>query len=275
MADVQFPIQWGLIPAFLSADIMSNLLYAICIVMCSREPNLAESWNISGVRILRTPTHLTEKDSRLVPNFVFKSHPVMKLLSVTAVVTSLLAASLAQITTTTTRTTTSSTSATTPRPSTSITITTTRTTTSTSATATTVTPTPPSPTYATTVSYDTSYDNRSGSLASVACSDGPNGLLTRNFTTFGSLPRFPLIGGAFAVAGWNSPNCGTCWELAYTSGSGAATTTTRINVLAIDVAKDSFNIALGGLNQLTGGKGVQLGRVNVVARQVGAAACGL
>ncbi|KAJ2926336.1 hypothetical protein H1R20_g10749, partial [Candolleomyces eurysporus] len=133
------------------------------------------------------------------------------------------------------------------------------------------TPTPSTPVVNTTVSYDTVYDNRAGSLSWVACSDGPNGLLTKGFTTFGSLPKFPLIGGAFAVAGWNSPNCGTCWELAYARNG----TTTRINVLAIDVAVNSFNIALAGLNQLTGGQGVQLGRVNVQARQVSASLCGL
>ncbi|KAH9022613.1 hypothetical protein EDB84DRAFT_494826 [Lactarius hengduanensis] len=44
------------------------------------------------------------------------------------------------------------------------------------------------------VRYDTAYDNAQASLTTVACSDGTNGLLTKNFTTFGSLPSFPNIG---------------------------------------------------------------------------------
>ncbi|KAJ3549951.1 hypothetical protein NMY22_g686 [Coprinellus aureogranulatus] len=143
----------------------------------------------------------------------------------------------------------------------------------------TVTATPtsaPGPVVSTTVSYDAVYDNKAGSLATVACSDGKNGLLTKGFTTFGSLPKHPFIGGAFAVKEWNSTSCGTCWELAYTAtGAGNTTSTTKINVLAIDVAVNSFNVALGALNQLTGGRGVELGRVPVVATQVDASVCGL
>ena len=73
--------------------------------------------------------------------------------------------------------------------------------------------------FAVTVSYDQTYDNASGSLDTVACSDGPNGLETKGYTTFGSLPHFPNIGGAAAVAGWNSPQCGTCWQLTYNGKS--------------------------------------------------------
>ncbi|CAL1716484.1 unnamed protein product [Somion occarium] len=69
------------------------------------------------------------------------------------------------------------------------------------------------------VSYDQVYDQSSNSLATVACSDGSNGLLTKGFTTFGSLPSFPNIGGAPAVGGWNSPACGTCWRLAFNGTS--------------------------------------------------------
>ncbi|TFK25798.1 snodprot1 [Coprinopsis marcescibilis] len=123
-----------------------------------------------------------------------------------------------------------------------------------------------------TASYDVVYDNRGGSLGSVACSDGPNGLLTRGFTTFGSLPQFPRIGGVPAVTGWNSPACGTCWELAYTPANGARRT---INIVAVDVGRGGYNIAQGALNELTSGQAVQLGRVNVAARQVPASACGL
>ncbi|KAF8958838.1 Cerato-platanin [Flammula alnicola] len=120
-------------------------------------------------------------------------------------------------------------------------------------------------------SYDPAYDNASQSLSTVACSNGANGLQTRGFTTFGSLPNFAHIGGAPAVTGWNSPACGTCWQLTYQNPQGVSTS---INITAIDVATPNFNIALSAMNQLTGGNAVQLGRVTVTAVQVPATGCG-
>ena len=117
------------------------------------------------------------------------------------------------------------------------------------------------------VSYDTTYDSSSTSLNSVACSDGPNGLETKGYTTFGSLPDFPYIGGASVVAGWNSPDCGTCWSLAYNDQT--------ITVLAIDTAPDGFNIALDAMNVLTDGQAQFLGRVTATATQVDASQCGM
>ncbi|RYP24245.1 hypothetical protein DL765_000740 [Monosporascus sp. GIB2] len=121
---------------------------------------------------------------------------------------------------------------------------------------------------AVTVAYDTGYDNRGRSLDAVACSDGPNGLKTRfGWQTQGQIPRFPNIGAAAAVGGWNSPNCGTCWRLSYRGRS--------INVLAVDHAGAGFNIALGAMNALTGGQAVQLGRIEASATQVAASNCGI
>ncbi|KAI0628791.1 Cerato-platanin [Trametes polyzona] len=119
----------------------------------------------------------------------------------------------------------------------------------------------------TSVSFDQTFDNASNSLDIVACSNGPNGLETKGFTTFGSLPSFPNIGGAPAVTGFNSPACGTCWELTFNG--------TSINVLAIDVGSKGFNIALEALNTLTHGNAIQLGRINANATQVNGTACGL
>ena len=118
-----------------------------------------------------------------------------------------------------------------------------------------------------TVSYDETYDNANGQLTTVACSDGPNGLITKGYTTFGSLPHFPNIGGAAAVGGWDSSMCGTCWQLTYNGKS--------INVLAIDHADEGFNIALEAMNTLTGGQAQQLGRINASVKQVSASSCGL
>lgn len=127
-------------------------------------------------------------------------------------------------------------------------------------------------TLAVTLSYDPTYDNRGGSLSTVACSDGPNGLLTAGFPTFGSLPNFPHIGGAAAVEGWNSLNCGTCWELTYTNPRGVKK---LINIIAVDHTQAGFNIALAAMNELTNNQAVQLGRVDVASRQVAESVCGL
>ncbi|KAI1343389.1 SnodProt1 [Xylariaceae sp. FL0016] len=118
------------------------------------------------------------------------------------------------------------------------------------------------------VAYDTGYDDASRSMTAVSCSDGANGLTTRyGWATQGAIPKFPYIGAAEAVAGWNSPNCGTCWQLAY----GGKT----ITVLAIDHAASGFNVALDAMNDLTNGQAVALGRVDATATQVDVSACGL
>lgn len=117
------------------------------------------------------------------------------------------------------------------------------------------------------VTYDPVYDNRSGSLNTVACSNGENGLITRGFTTFGSLPSFPRIGGAFAVPGWNSPNCGSCWRLTYRGRS--------INVLAIDHASNSFNIAQRAMDILTLNQSTSLGVIDATFARVNPSNCGL
>jgi len=124
----------------------------------------------------------------------------------------------------------------------------------------------------TTVSYDEIYDSGSTSLNAVACSNGANGLETKGYTTFDSLPNFPYIGGAQAVAGWNSPNCGTCWKLTYTNSKGKKKS---IDVLAVDHTAEGFNIALEAMNDLTGGLAKELGRVDVTSKQVSASNCGM
>ncbi|KAH9853378.1 Cerato-platanin [Lenzites betulinus] len=117
------------------------------------------------------------------------------------------------------------------------------------------------------VSYDMTYDNAALDLGATACSDGANGLQTKGFTTAGSLPSFPNVGGAAAVGGWNSPACGSCWQLTYNGRS--------INVLAIDHADDGFNLSLEAMNTLTNNQATFLGSVDVQATQVAASQCGL
>lgn len=121
------------------------------------------------------------------------------------------------------------------------------------------------------VSYDQKYDVKQSSLTTVACSDGVNGLMSKGYTTFGSLPKFPLIGGAPTIPGWNSPNCGKCYQLHYKAGSVDRT----INVLAIDAAAGGFNIGLEAMNRLTNGQAVNLGRVTATYTQVADKVCGM
>jgi len=124
-------------------------------------------------------------------------------------------------------------------------------------------PNTPSPLRAT---YDATFDNRAGSLNSVACSNVPNGLASR-FPTFGDIPNFPFIGGAFDVA-WNSPNCGGCWNITN------PTTGVSIQITAIDTATGGFNIAQEAFEQLNGGQ-IGQGVVDVVANKIAASVCGL
>lgn len=118
-----------------------------------------------------------------------------------------------------------------------------------------------------TVSFDQFYDDASEPLTSVACSDGPFGLLTKGYTTFGSLPGFPNIGGADAISGYGSPSCGTCWRLTFEGRS--------INVLAIDRAGFGFSIVLQAMDRLSNGRATSLGHINADATRVSGSQCGL
>ena len=122
-----------------------------------------------------------------------------------------------------------------------------------------------------TAGYDTAYDDSKRTLSSVSCSDGPNGLLTRNFTTLGSLPKYPYVGGAPAVTGWNSSGCGTCWTITYTNANGIAKS---INLLAID-GSANYNMPTAAMNELTDGQALFLGRVSVTDVKVLPSVCGL
>ncbi|KAJ8591463.1 Cerato-platanin [Rhizopogon salebrosus TDB-379] len=117
------------------------------------------------------------------------------------------------------------------------------------------------------LSYDTTYDNSALSLDYVACSDGPNGLITKGYTTLGQLPTFPNVGGVYTVTGWDSASCGTCYEVTYGNNTLA--------VLAVDTASEGFNLSEEAMNTLTGGEAVFLGRVSVTAVEVAASVCGL
>ncbi|KAM5439814.1 hypothetical protein MferCBS31731_004224 [Microsporum ferrugineum] len=118
-----------------------------------------------------------------------------------------------------------------------------------------------------TLSYDPKYDNAGLSLTQVACSDGINGLITKGFTTAGSLPNFPNIGGSFAVEGYNSANCGKCFKVTW------PVLNKSIFVTSIDRAT-GFNIAKAGMDALTNNQAEHLGRIDVTFEEASPASCG-
>ncbi|KAI0738002.1 Cerato-platanin-domain-containing protein [Daedaleopsis nitida] len=119
----------------------------------------------------------------------------------------------------------------------------------------------------TTVTYSEVYDNPNIPVMDSACGGGDTGLVSDGFDTFGELPHFPSIGGAFVVTGQGSSGCGTCWELSRNGKS--------IRVLAIDTAGSGFNIARGAMDMLTNNQAIQLGRVGVTATRVDVGECGV
>ncbi|GAB7366810.1 hypothetical protein MBLNU230_g0984t1 [Neophaeotheca triangularis] len=125
----------------------------------------------------------------------------------------------------------------------------------------------PALTTALTLSYDTGYDDPNRPLTSIACSDGPNGLTTRyNWQLQASIPNFPYIGGSEEIAGWNSENCGQCYEVQYGGR--------RIYVLGVDRAAAGLNVGRVAMDALTGGQAGFLGRVEVGVERVGFENCG-
>jgi hypothetical protein len=114
--------------------------------------------------------------------------------------------------------------------------------------------------------FDTTYDNASGSLNGVACSNGANGLVTR-FPTFGNIPTFPFIGGAPGVV-FNSPNCGGCWRLT------SQTTNRSLIMTAIDSSGFGFNLAQEAFVTLNGGQ-IGQGVIDVVAEEIDRSVCGI
>ncbi|KAI5367443.1 Putative cerato-platanin, RlpA-like domain superfamily [Septoria linicola] len=120
---------------------------------------------------------------------------------------------------------------------------------------------------ATTVSYDEGYDDAGRSLTAVSCSDGDSGLITKGYSTQGSVPGFPNIGGSWEIAGWGSPQCGACYTVTFEGRS--------INVVGVDRAADGLNLSKAALNTLTGGRAVEKGRVDATVTRVDSGVCGL
>ncbi|KAG6902679.1 hypothetical protein C0995_013371 [Termitomyces sp. Mi166 len=118
------------------------------------------------------------------------------------------------------------------------------------------------------MSHDQAYDVPSASLDTVACSDGPNGLETRGYKTFGSIPNFPYIGG-YTAQGWNSPKCGACYNLTYTNADKGKRS---VYITAVDQTNNGFNIAQSAFEKLAGS--ANIGKVEVEVLEVNKSFCG-
>ncbi|KAJ2917032.1 hypothetical protein MD484_g3404, partial [Candolleomyces efflorescens] len=97
-----------------------------------------------------------------------------------------------------------------------------------------------------TINYDDRYCVGPTSLQTTACSTGENGLITRGFPTFGSLPTFPGIAGSQFVEGFNSTSCGACWRVSYPD-TGRSVVLTLVNN-----APTGFTLCTDTLLALTG-----------------------
>nr|AGL40529.1 cerato-platanin 12 [Moniliophthora roreri] len=120
--------------------------------------------------------------------------------------------------------------------------------------------------------YITEYDDPDYPLSNVACTSGENGLLHKGLNKVRDIPTSAsnvnvYVGGVHAVEGFNSEECGSCWEVYYQDK--------KIRVVAIDTAQDGFNVAKKGMDELTNGQAYNWGVVDVTARKLQPADCGL
>ena len=87
--------------------------------------------------------------------------------------------------------------------------------------------------------------------------------------TLAEIPGWPNISGAPFIAGWNSVNCSSCWELTLPEFNNVV-----IHLLAIDVSgPGGFNVGLNVMNNLTHGNAIDLGRVSAIAQRVAQTSC--
>ena len=117
------------------------------------------------------------------------------------------------------------------------------------------------------MTFDTVY-TASESLTSLACSDGKNGLMTRwEYTDLSEM--YPYVAAFSGVEGWNSENCGNCYQIIDVS------TLNSIYVTAIDHAgKDyEFNLAEEAFTEVFGVEGDHDGHGTAVWAQADANKC--
>ncbi|KAG6375802.1 Cerato-platanin-domain-containing protein [Boletus reticuloceps] len=100
----------------------------------------------------------------------------------------------------------------------------------------------------------------------------PQHSITQGYNTFGDLPSYPFIGGAPLVEGWDSPYCGTCWDLTYIDPQGSSWSVIFTAINSGD--QGGFSISFAGMDTLTNGNAIRLdGMISVLATQISEAMC--
>lgn len=126
-----------------------------------------------------------------------------------------------------------------------------------------------------TLLYDTLYDGtQTQFLHNVACSTGPNGLITYGYNTMGEIPTYPNLGGAPQVEGYNSIYCGSCWDLTYTDSRGESSSVTYTAVNSGNGA-DGYSMSFAGMDSFTNGNAEVFGIVSITASELPRSACGM
>lgn len=105
------------------------------------------------------------------------------------------------------------------------------------------------------VGYNEAFDDSSYPISQTSCSDGSNGLAGKGYDSVGSIAIYPNVASVYTIAGWNSPNCGKCYQLDYNDHS--------LFVLAIDHAGSGAYLSKAALNSVTNGDAERLGRVDM------------
>lgn len=123
----------------------------------------------------------------------------------------------------------------------------------------------PAATTAVRVLYDTTYDNSSFPISSLACSDGPNGLEGKGYNTLGQLPDFPYVGASPTIPEWDSPNCGACYNITYNG--------VFLYVMGVDSSSSAFVVSQAALDRLTGRQAVALGQITASYDAVDSSHC--
>ncbi|RPA92884.1 allergenic cerato-platanin Asp F13, partial [Choiromyces venosus 120613-1] len=117
-----------------------------------------------------------------------------------------------------------------------------------------------------TAAYDNVYDLPGLPTLDLACSNGVAGLSsTLGFDRFSQVLHYPLVGAVEKLEGWGSLSCRKCFRQ-----SGQS-----INIVTVDQGDTGFVLSLAALDQLTGGQGQVLGRVDVRYEEIGGWECGL
>ncbi|RPA92904.1 Cerato-platanin [Choiromyces venosus 120613-1] len=121
-----------------------------------------------------------------------------------------------------------------------------------------------------TAAYDNVYDLPGVPTLDLACSNGVAGLSSAlGLDRISQVPHYPLVGAVEKVEGWGSLSCGKCFCVT-NQQSGQS-----INIIAVDQADTGLALSLAALDQLTGGQGQVLGRVDVRYEEIGWWECGL